>query len=270
MECKICNAKAVSYFTCRVMNKYDVQYFRCTKCKFIQTEDPYWLPDAYKSAITSLDVGLVYRNEYLAPIVQTTISKWFNAQGQFIDYGGGYGLLVRMMRDRGFNFFRQDMYCKNLFAEQFDINDVPPFKASLLTAFEVFEHLTDPVKELEKMLAMSEAVMFSTEVQPLDEVSPDTWWYVAPETGQHISLYSRSSLYALADRFNLNYSWNEHNIHLFSKKNISNNAFKFYTHPSVSFWYNKLFVKMPSLIPTDLDFIKAQINSSTKDDRLPV
>lgn len=256
MTCPICESVSTEYCAAKTLGRYDVQYFRCSQCQFIFTETPYWLNEAYDSAITKLDIGLIIRNETTVPIVKTIINKWFNPSGQFIDYGGGYGMLVRMMRDRGFDFYRQDIYCDNLYAESFDIKDVAPFKAELLTAFEVFEHLDNPVKELEKMLVLSDSIMFSTDVQPFDHVTPESWWYFIPETGQHVSLYSRKSLQALADRFNLYYNWDDQNFHLFSKKKISNNLFKSMTHPRWGRWYNKFVGERSSLL--NKDFIGIQ------------
>jgi hypothetical protein len=37
--------------------------------------------------------------------------------GTFVDIGGGYGLLTRLMRDRGFDFYWKDPHCENIFAK---------------------------------------------------------------------------------------------------------------------------------------------------------
>jgi len=31
---------------------------------------------------------------------------------------------VRLMRDEGYNFYRQDVYCENIFAKSFDVEDL--------------------------------------------------------------------------------------------------------------------------------------------------
>ncbi len=262
MTCSICKSGASPYCSAQLLGKYDVQYYRCSRCQFIFTESPYWLSEAYDSAITKLDIGLIVRNEFIVPLVQAVINKWTNSNGRFIDYGGGYGMLVRMMRDRGFDYYRQDIYCDNLYAKSFDVTDVPPFKAELLTAFEVFEHLTNPVEELEKMLEFSDTILFSTEVQPSAKITPESWWYFTPETGQHIALYSRASLQALANRFNLNYCWNEYNIHLFSRKTINNRLFKTITNPRLARLYNKIIGERPTLLHKDYSLIQSNINNN--------
>ena len=60
--CKICSAETTFIFNGKILNKYNINYFRCPNCDFIQTENPYWLEEAYGSAISSLDIGLVGRN----------------------------------------------------------------------------------------------------------------------------------------------------------------------------------------------------------------
>ncbi|GAB3576054.1 hypothetical protein GCM10027578_41160 [Spirosoma luteolum] len=223
------------------------------------TEDPYWLPEAYNSAITKLDIGLVMRNELMAPLVQSVIKCWYDRKGKFVDYGGGYGMFTRMMRDRGFDYYRQDIHCANLFAESFDVEDTSTFRADLVTAFEVMEHLIDPVEEVKKMLVYSDTILFSTMVQPTNDVKPETWWYFTPETGQHIALYSRESLRQLARKFDLNYYWNEQNIHLFTRKQIPNNLFKLVTHPRISPVYNFLSGNTGSLLDRDFGFIQTKV-----------
>ena len=267
MTCKICKAITVPYLVGKVMGKYQVQYFRCTECGFIQTEEPYWLGEAYESAISWLDVGLIQRNMHLTPLTETVLRRWFDINGQFLDYGGGYGMFVRMMRDRGFNFYRQDAYCANLFAKYFDISDSAqhgPFE--LVTAFEVFEHLPDPVNELEHVLTYSDAILFSTQVQPFTDVKPETWWYFMMDAGQHVSLYSRESLQTLANRFGLYYNYNENDLHLFSRRKINNKVFSFFTQPRSSKLYNKLYGRhLPSLIPADFEYmqnlVRKQLNA---------
>lgn len=42
-----------------------MQYYRCPNCGFICTEEPYWLDEAYSSAIASTDIGVIMRNMLL-------------------------------------------------------------------------------------------------------------------------------------------------------------------------------------------------------------
>ncbi|MBC7426935.1 MAG: class I SAM-dependent methyltransferase [Bacteroidia bacterium] len=206
------------------MKTHEVTYFKCPACEFIQTEEPFWLEQAYSSAITSLDIGLISRNLEFVPITSTIIKSFVNKNGKFIDYGGGYGLLVRMMRDEGFDFYRQDIHCENLFAKNFDITDLTGTnKFEMLFAFEVMEHLVDPVQEIKKMLEYSDTILFSTTLQPENGNVLD-WWYLAPETGQHISLFSKKSLHVIAQNLGLNFE-TQGVYHLFSKNKIDSRLF---------------------------------------------
>lgn len=263
MNCSICHAAAHPRFSASVLNKYTVQYYQCSHCQFIFTETPYWLDEAYQSVITRLDIGLVQRNEQMARLTQAVITTWFDQQARFIDYGGGYGMLVRMMRDRGFDFYRHDQHCDNLFAQSFDLADMPPFRAELLTAFEVLEHLPDPVSSIETMLGLSDTLLLSTIVQPRPDVTPADWWYFIPQTGQHVSLFSRMAMHTLARRFGLHYCWNKQNIHLLSREPVPGPLFKLITHPRLNGLVNQITGHPPTRLQSDFNQIAATIIHQT-------
>lgn len=222
MNCIICNHSTTELHRTQVLSKYDVSYFQCDSCKFIQTEKPYWIEEAYRDAITSLDIGLVSRNQYLLERVPAILDRCFPEAKRMVDYGGGYGMFVRMMRDAGYDFYRQDIYCENLFAKHFDVTDHPGVRYDLLTAFEVFEHLADPVAEMEKMLSFADNILFSTLLTESNKGRFADWWYVTPQTGQHIAFYSKPSLEFLAKKYNLHFYSNGENLHFFSKKKLDN------------------------------------------------
>lgn len=270
MNCRICTQQTAPSFETCVLAKYQVSYFQCAHCGFIQTEEPYWLPEAYSSAMTKLDVGLVGRNHFLAQQTERILLDFFNPRLKFLDYGGGYGLFVRMLRDRGIDFYRQDRYCQNIFAEYFDLEDLPEGSSfELITAFEVFEHLIDPTVEVERMLALSDAILFSTALQPEAHPTPASWWYFIPETGQHVSLYSRKSLEIMAERFHCQFYTDGSNLHLFSRRTLLTDPF-----PRPSRWEgikgrlkHRLFPdplneksRLGSLLDHDLKHIRSKIS----------
>ncbi|WP_143885575.1 class I SAM-dependent methyltransferase [Chryseobacterium binzhouense] len=279
VKCKVCSNNSEKIFEAILLSKYNVSYYQCESCDFIQTEDPFWLDVAYGSAIGKLDIGLIYRNIELSNnLEKILLTDQFDSNAKFLDYGGGYGMFVRMMRDKGFDFFRQDIYCENLFAEFFDIKDLNGTVNSfeVLTAFEVFEHLVNPLDEIAKMLSYTETIIFSTELIPQDRkmISADDWWYFAPEGGQHIAFYSLASLQEIAKIYNLQLFSNGYNLHVLTKKNLLKNPLIFDTvKPSSksSSWITRIFEdktkpenvtikKRESLLGKDFEYIKSLIN----------
>lgn len=259
MKCKICGNTCEKIFDAYVLNKYQVSYFQCRECDFIQTESAYWLGEAYSNAITKLDIGLIYRNESFASTISCIINTLISKKGKFIDYGGGYGIFVRMMRDRGFEFWRQDLYCENLFSKYFDISDldeIPRF--DLLTAFEVFEHLDHPMEEVEKMLNYSDNIIFSTELIPKNDFS--NWWYFTPETGQHIAFYSRKTLETISQKFHL-HLLSKNNLHFISKQKKSKFLFELCFNRKFQ-WFDSKYSPRKSLLASDFGLIQSKNNES--------
>jgi hypothetical protein len=270
MKSKITGGNTEVAFKAKVLNQFEVAYYRCLDTGFIQTEEPFWLAEAYSSAITKLDIGLVGRNEIMREKLAPILSNYFNAEGKFLDYAGGYGLFTRMMRDSGFDFYHTDIYCQNLFAEYFDLVDLPAgTKFELLTAFEVFEHLPNPVEELESMSKYADSIFFSTMLQPAQKLnSIEDWWYFIPETGQHIALYTEKSLAYLAEKFGYQFYTDGIGTHLFTKKKLANNPFEVPKLPylvatmkrKVDRYFKKLNQPKESLLQQDFEKIKAKIN----------
>jgi glycosyltransferase involved in cell wall biosynthesis len=223
MNCNICESTSNLFSEYQILGKYHIKYYQCTECGFVQTESPYWLEEAYSDAIADSDIGLVYRNLQLSSLTTRIIGNHFNSDASFLDYGGGYGLFVRLMRDQGFDFHWEDKFCQNIFAKDFVLDQ--NIKYELVTAFKVLEHLVDPLPEIESMLKFSDSILFSTELLPTNRPRPGEWWYFAPQTGQHISIYSTISLQKIAEKLDLNYYSDGSSYHLFSHKNLPNNIF---------------------------------------------
>lgn len=261
MKCNICKTESKVLFKGLLLNKYKVDYFKCPNCDFIQTEKPYWLDEAYSSAIADLDIGLVSRNITLSEKIEKIIKNNFNFKGTFLDYAGGYGLFVRLMRDKGFDFYRDDEYCENLFAKYHDLSDLGDnSKFELVTAFEVFEHFNDPMKEIEKIFKYSDSVIFSTELQIGEDMkSIEDWWYFVPETGQHVSFYSYKTFEYIAKKFNLGF-YSKENLHLLSKRKFNKNPL------SLSQYNMDDEIRMKSFVQADFDLAKSIIlkDSSNK------
>jgi hypothetical protein len=255
MTCKICGNESRQIFSKKILHKYEVNYYQCGNCFFIQTDTPFWLDEAYNSAINFTDVGLISRNNiYVEQITAFLRFSKFDRNKKYLDYGAGYGLFVRMMRDNGVNFYWADEYCENLFAKKFAATDLPlqEQQFELITSFEVFEHLPDPMQEITKILALTDSILFSTELtkEAIEEI--ENWWYIAPEHGQHIAFYSKKTLEYICKQFDLNL-YSRKNLHLLTRRKV--NKVLFYTSNifKIAKIYNAIFPP-PSLLQLDYNF----------------
>lgn len=230
MKSRITGGATAEIFTATVLGRYQVRYFRCEETGFIQTEDPFWLPEAYASVISPLDVGYVSRNLSCRDFTEQVLLAVRPDAGPCLDYGGGYGLFVRLMRDLGFDFYREDPHCENLFAGGFDVPvglGEASSKFDVATAFEVLEHVDDPLATLEVLLNRTDLIVFSTELQPesLDLQSADDWWYFMPKSGQHVSFYNRQTLSWMANKFGVSFYTDDRSRHIFSRDPLPLNPF---------------------------------------------
>jgi hypothetical protein len=162
--CNICGQLSLPLDKIEVLKKYHVQYFRCGTCGFIQTETPYWLNEAYTSAIASQDVGIMQRNLQNCEVTSAVLNLLFPEASAALDFGGGHGILVRLMRDRGFRFSWFDRHATNDYAHGFEHMEFQFY--DFLTAFEVLEHLAEPITDISTVMKLSSNVLVSTCLVP--------------------------------------------------------------------------------------------------------
>ena len=233
MKCKICRNDCRHQFSRTILDKYLCAYFYCDACGFLQTEEPYWLDEAYKNAIANSDTGLVQRNLLLSKLLSTLLFFQFDTHGKYLDIAGGYGMLTRLMRDIGYDYYWTDIYCKNILARGFEAATTnSPFTA--VTAFEVVEHTPSPLEFIEASLRQSETrtIIFSTELFEGTPPLPESWWYYSFKTGQHVSFYQRSTLQIIGKILGLN-CYSNGSIHMLTDKKVNTNTFRILTHPKM-------------------------------------
>lgn len=193
--CRLCGGVTTSCFVLPVLGKYRVEYHRCGQCESLQTDRPYWLAEAYTHSLSHLDTGAAQRNLHNLAACYA-IAKLFRLQN-VIDVGGGDGLLCRLLRDYGINCYVEDKYAAPNYAQGFTQPDfaVP----DLVIASELFEHLADPASELAPIFDARPDVLLVTTAIYGGQGSD--WWYLAPESGQHVFFYSKRGLELIASRY---------------------------------------------------------------------
>lgn len=266
MYCKICNQSTVVIGADLVLGRYQTEFHRCSRCGFVQTDEPVWLPDAYSNAITGSDLGLVKRNLALATVCASMIPVLFPEGRRFVDYGGGYGLFVRLMRDAGFDFARYDPLCQNLFAQGLDAEMPNHPDYDLVTAFEVFEHLASPLDEIAMMLRFGRSIFFSTELVASPPPPVEAWPYYGLEHGQHVAFYSLRSLQVIADKFDLHLYTNGQSLHLLTERKIPARIYRLLLHRRFAALIQPL-LRRKSLLDDDVRSRLAQSPPQTQEER---
>lgn len=204
-RCRLCGDRAAFRFSLRVLKRYDVAYFLCPSCESLQTEEPFWVEEAYADKRLIYDVGRVQRTQIVAAAFALILEKaGLREQGPMLDWGGGEGMLCRMLRDRGFGFHCYDLYePPPAYALAYQTLNPSELRPLVLTAVEVLEHLPQPTVELEQMFASEpKLLLFTTELY--DGHGAD-WSYLAPMTGRHVFFYSARAMQWIAKRFKYSY-----------------------------------------------------------------
>jgi len=180
----------------------------------VRTEEPTWLDEAYSQPIASMDIGLLGRCVHLANVTEAVVRS-MPGTSRCLDWAGGYGVLTRLLRDRGLNVRHHDPHTTNLFAAGLEGDPGQPW--DLITLFEVMEHLIDPGKDLAPLAAVAPVLLFTTELLPEPTPRPGSWWYYTQETGQHVTFYTPAALAALASRLGMSLVSDGKSVHAFHR-----------------------------------------------------
>jgi hypothetical protein len=215
-RCSACQAPAEHRQFVTLFRESECSLHECTECKTCFFPDPDWLDRAYSESISKLDTGIAQRTNDIANVLAAILTPQKNKNDKFLDYGGGYGILARTMRDRGFNFSSFDPLTPTLFS-------LPSHGSShfkLVTLIEVLEHLTQPLNTLREISQSCDLILISTLTLPPEGLDSN-WWYLLPDTGQHVFFPSREGLKRMASDLNMHLKSNGENLHLLSRKKIS-------------------------------------------------
>ena len=237
--CRICQQVTETIGASRVLGEYDVQYFQCVRCGFVQTEAPHWLADVDARAPVDCP-GLWNRNFLLAAKTVAVIGAFFDPRGRFLDYGGGYGILVQLMRQAGLAFYWYDEYAPNRYAAEWEGSVDEGARYDLVTAFEVFEHIVEPLPVIRDLVRLSGNVLFTTELVPKPAPRPGEWWYYAPEAGQHVSFYTLKTLAEIAAQLDMRLCTDGRRVHLLTRRAVPSWLFNLVSRGKVARVLNRL------------------------------
>jgi glycosyltransferase involved in cell wall biosynthesis len=190
--CRLCKAPVQQVFDKLVLGRHRVGYHQCTGCGALQTDTPHWLDEAYASRAEWYDTGKATRTvvNFLA------LPKLFEILGVrksdlAVDFGGGTGLLARLLRDVGYNFHTCDKFGSSEFMGAYVWPDMG-HPCRLVTLFEVAEHFADPGAEWQRLFdCNSDWILGST---GLYNGQGADWSYLSEASGQHVFFYSQQAL----------------------------------------------------------------------------
>ena len=214
-RCQACQAPAKHRQFVTLFREIECSLHECTECKTCFFPDPDWLDRAYSESISKLDTGIAQRSNDIANVLAALLTSQKNKHAKYLDFGGGYGILARTMRDRGFNFYSFDPLTPTLFS----IPSYEPVHFRLVTLIEVLEHLTQPLNTLREISQSCDLMLVSTLTLP-PEGHDSNWWYLLPDTGQHVFFPSREGLMRMANELDMHLISNGENLHLFSRERI--------------------------------------------------
>lgn len=195
IECKICGSKTEVYYD----KQFDIDYFHCTKCEFIQMDmekkvsfnEERKVYDLHKNSLE--DEGYIKMfNNFLEKAVINFVTK-----GEALDFGSGPEPVLSQFIKRDYNFE----------IENYDLHYQPEKiyrdkKYDLILSTEVLEHIDNPLEVFELIynhLKKGGYFAFMTILHYNNESEFLKWWYRRDKT--HISFYSLETLKFIANKF---------------------------------------------------------------------
>lgn len=222
LKCKVCGLTNVNYIghvdpnkdvlgrakTFILKNHNDLHFYKCEDCGFLYT--PYfdnWTQKEFEYYI--------YNDEYILIDPDYTYDRpkrtadWFVKQRditkhtRILDFGAGSAVFEKVLKE---HYSFTDITSWDPFWHT-DISWHYKDKFDVITAFEVFEHTTDPVDTLMQMIAYLKPatgrIIISTITTDIMPIKNDlSFWYIAPRNG-HVCMHSNKSLEKLFEKVNM-------------------------------------------------------------------
>ena len=199
IPCRLCGSPSKLSFNKKILSKYEIGYYLCENCGSLQTEEPYWLDEAYNPLNERFDTGQLVRIFYNAVFLKAILTHLNLLNCRLIDYGCGSGLLTRFMRDIGVDAWGFDSYSAPRLSIGFHTSTLEG--ATVINLCEVAEHFDSPIKYFDQIFSCNPDLLIM-QTNLLETVN-ENWDYLAVDHGQHIFFYSPKSIEHLAKRYNM-------------------------------------------------------------------
>jgi len=212
MFCKICHEKTYELLDVQ----FNIIYHRCTACGFIYQDVESHMPlalekkeyDRHNNSIEDIPYVNMFKK------FQKAFEPFLEGK-ETLEYGSGpEPVFTQILRNDGFSVTPYDpFYLKD---ESFKLK-----KYDLITSTEVFEHFSEPIKELtllDTLLKPGGVLSIMTQF-PKEDDHFLNWWYRRDPT--HIAFYTRKSFEAICQRFGYRMVFTNDKDYMILKKNKS-------------------------------------------------
>lgn len=223
IECRLCGGSAVFRFSRRATDGDDVASYVCTACGSLQTENPYWLAEEYARSgepdHLNLDTYAADRSLRSRTVAYFLwrLAGFDSARESLLDWGGGVGLMVRLLRDVGVDAYLHDKYARNHYASGFETDGSKRY--SVVTAFEVLEHFPRPSEDLQPIFDLRPELLVVT--TGIFRGQGPEWPYLGPAKSEHVFFYSPQAMVWIGTRFGYSVMHLRHDLVLFYRPGVS-------------------------------------------------
>ncbi len=210
-SCMICGGETSPLFDEKIKVVYDV----CTVCGFTYKQPRFHpTPEQEKILYDFHDNSM--ENAGYVTMLKTFLDHAvlpYIQSGDALDFGSGPGpVLYELTKRAGFHAEHYDPF----YHPQADYENKT---YDLITATEVFEHLSQPLKTMAKLSGLLKPggyLAISTSLRPEDDQAFLTWWYRRDET--HIGFFTPKALAHLIRDVPLKRVYTNHKNHFTFKK----------------------------------------------------
>ncbi len=198
MRCRLCGSSDTDLWKAA-----DKKYLFCRRCGFVQVLRKYFpSPDKERERYLKHDNSISNPGyvKFLESFIDSAVMPYIERGSDILDFGSGPSpVLSELLNRRGYRTVSYDPYFS-------DINFWKERTFRGVVSLEVFEHMHNPVRELESITAVIERggyLAIGTVLHHEDRTFFDKWWYKDDFT--HVSFYSEKTFRFIAEIFGLKF-----------------------------------------------------------------